>query len=511
VLVAMGEPRPRASSAGPNVRALERLIVALTTEPAPVVAIMPRVLRALGRTFGYRCCRAVLLRDDGLLHVAYQWNTPERRTRPDASVIDDRKKASAPGASMSFALVALGRAIGCIELRNAEPGAQTVNNVTPYDSLGRHLGGYLRLASLEERLADPDPTRGRRAGLFDWQPHSDTAYFSPAFLSLLGWPAEHRVDRGDFLRDAIHPEDLASFRDAVEQHLGQDEALDLPCRLRDAQGRYRTFRLRGIAVRNGSGDCIRLFGSIVRRGRPTSEPIAGTGVADRTVAPAVTGHDLAPDEDAQSMMFCLAHTIEEPLRAVDGIARHLRDLLESRGLRDELDLANRVRATIGRTLADVERLVELSVGGRESLRPVTVDLSAMARTILGAPRPDERPPVVEVAPGLVDAVDPGLIRTVLDLLADAGCRRVGSVWRIRFARIEGIDPSMYSLEFDGDGPAHEADASPLAGAGLALAAATRALARQGGRLWTRWESHSASIAFTLCASAVVVSGYKSAG
>jgi len=487
---------PRDTGAPPPQRALERLVLSLIAEPAQASLVMPRVLRAIGRTFGFRTSRAVLLRDDGLFHLAHQWSAPERRGRANGGVMPERARFHEREGRPTLALVAMGRAIGYIELSNPDPDIRFVKNVTLSDSVLRQLGTYLRLASLEERLPEPDPARGRRAGMFDWQPRSDAAYFSPTFLALLGFAPEHSADRGGFLRESLHPDDLPGFLAAVDDHVAHDAPLDLPCRMRDAHGRYRMFRMRGIAVRNGGGECLRLFGSIVRRGRPTGEQAGGdvpSSHCDQLGGP-------APHEDQQSAMFALAHTVAEPLRSIDGVARHLQERLAQLGHVEENDLAGRIRAAVGRTLADVERLVELSVGGRGSLSPMTVDLSAMARAILSEPGSAQQPPVLDIEPDLRATVDPGLMRTVLALLADYGRRTVGNVWRIRFGRIEGVHPGFFHLDFDGDDDARPAAGHDdlISGTQVALAAATRALARQNGRIWARAEpGRAASLAFTL--------------
>jgi len=116
----------------------------------------------------------------------------------------------------------------------------------------------LRLS--EERFALV--ARGTRDGLWDWCLQTGKIYFSPRWKVMLGYGEAEIANDFAALQDLIHPDDLGvaleAWLDCLE---GKTDAFSVEYRLRDNQGGYRWIQCRGLSVRKGEGEPVRMAGS----------------------------------------------------------------------------------------------------------------------------------------------------------------------------------------------------------------------------------------------------------
>jgi PAS domain S-box-containing protein len=105
--------------------------------------------------------------------------------------------------------------------------------------------------------------RGSSAGLWDWDLHSDTMFYSPRLKSLLGYPEEEFPDKPASLTRIMHPEDRPGVRAALRVHLSDEVPYQAECRLQEKQGRWRWFLITGMAVKDEQGHAYRMAGSLI--------------------------------------------------------------------------------------------------------------------------------------------------------------------------------------------------------------------------------------------------------
>lgn len=106
--------------------------------------------------------------------------------------------------------------------------------------------------------------RASREGIWDWDLEADTMYYSPRMLRFLGYAADEAPhlfkDRGSMMQFS------SALAMAKELEKVLDDESDLfaaePC-VRNRNGNWRYFRIRGTAVRNEDGRLLRLVGSAI--------------------------------------------------------------------------------------------------------------------------------------------------------------------------------------------------------------------------------------------------------
>ncbi len=152
-----------------------------------------------------------------------------------------------------------------LELAAAEAGvAEYVTNLDLLERALRyaitHQHALARLAESEQRHALA--MQGANDGLWDWDVRRDRLYFSPRWKQMLGYTDPELGDaRGEWL-GRVHPDDRAALTQALDAHLtGASHHFEHEHRMQHRDGSYRWMLARGMAVRDGSGNAIRVVGS----------------------------------------------------------------------------------------------------------------------------------------------------------------------------------------------------------------------------------------------------------
>jgi PAS domain S-box-containing protein len=91
------------------------------------------------------------------------------------------------------------------------------------------------------------------------RPDGDCDYLSPQWLAYTGRPAAEHLGSG--WREALHPDDHDRTVAAFEAALAGRGVYDLEYRLRGADGGYRWFHARCVALRDADGRIVRWFGT----------------------------------------------------------------------------------------------------------------------------------------------------------------------------------------------------------------------------------------------------------
>ena len=225
------------------------------------------------------------------------------------------------------------------------------------------------------------------------------------------------------------------------------------------------------------------------------------------------GEEGALLQEIEGFAHAVAYDLRSPLRRIDELSQ---TLLASYGLKLDApgrDSLTRLAASSGAIERLAQSLLELARASGGEMRRNTVDLSALAQTIVRAlrTRDPQRQVDVVIAQGLTAVGDPALLRQALTHL-------IGNAWaftrgrpsaHIEFgeAKVEGRP--VYLVRDDGAG-FDRAYAGPLPGAiqrlrsddgwlgaGLALAMVQRIVQRHGGRIWSEGSPEGATFYFTL--------------
>ena len=101
-------------------------------------------------------------------------------------------------------------------------------------------------------------------GVWDWDLEKDELFYTNRVLGFLGFG---RYDAPNIFKkpdEHVHPNDLSEWkRQMASVFDGDDELFAMEPRIRDAAGRWKWFRVRGVPRRDGEGKVIRLVGSLI--------------------------------------------------------------------------------------------------------------------------------------------------------------------------------------------------------------------------------------------------------
>ncbi len=222
----------------------------------------------------------------------------------------------------------------------------------------------------------------------------------------------------------------------------------------------------------------------------------------------------AASRELETFSYSVSHDLRSPLRAIDGFSQAL-----SEDSADRLDgqgraYLERIRAGVQRMAQLIDDLLQLAGVTRAEMRYETVDLSALARDVVGELRQVEPGRGVEVlvADGLAGEGDPRLLRVAIaNLLGNAWkFTRPREAARIEFGATTQEGTTTYFVRDNGVGfDMTYADklfgafqrlhsGAEFEGTGIGLATVRRVIARHGGRTWAAGGVGSgATFSFTL--------------
>lgn len=117
------------------------------------------------------------------------------------------------------------------------------------------------LRASEERFALA--VRGSRDGIWDWDLETSRVYYAPRWKELLGIGESETIDSPNDWFGRIVSGNLARFHDELTEHIeGRSDRLETEIEMTHADGGSRWILCRAEAIRDSSGQAIRLTGSI---------------------------------------------------------------------------------------------------------------------------------------------------------------------------------------------------------------------------------------------------------
>lgn len=215
--------------------------------------------------------------------------------------------------------------------------------------------------------------------------------------------------------------------------------------------------------------------------------------------------------ELESFAYSVSHDLRAPLRSVDGYSEALFEDFADSLPEDARRYLDKIRTSTQRMGQLIEDLLKLSRLSRTDLRPVELDLSAMANEVIDELR--QRNPGREVEVTVWDDMravgDPRLVRIVLENLLDNAWKFTGKVERpqievgsmqeggrsVFFVRDNGVGFDMaYSDKLFGVFQRlHGQNEFP--GTGIGLATVERVISRHGGRIWVKAAPDKGAIFF----------------
>ncbi|ABA89805.1 sensor histidine kinase, HAMP domain-containing [Syntrophotalea carbinolica DSM 2380] len=215
----------------------------------------------------------------------------------------------------------------------------------------------------------------------------------------------------------------------------------------------------------------------------------------------------ATNRELEAFSYSVSHDLRAPLRSIDGFSKALLDDYGSRLDGDGLQFLHRVRRASQRMSQLIDDLLNLSRITRGEMVRKTVDLSAMATTIVEGLRQTspQRSVAVTVKDGVFAEGDPRLLQVVMENLLDnawkftarcnhaviafgvtpEGCGPDGEPLEkpVFFVRDNGagFDPAYAEKLFGVFQRLHHAGEFP--GTGIGLATVQRIIRRHSGRIW----------------------------
>jgi len=135
----------------------------------------------------------------------------------------------------------------------------------------RELHGHIEIAlykhRIEKKLKDSEEryvlaTRGANDGLWDWDLDAHRIYFSPRWMSMLGYNDEEIKQSPREWFSRLHPQDSTRVKREIAAHIkGQSPHFESEYRILCKDGSYRWMLTRGLALRDGLGKAHRMAGS----------------------------------------------------------------------------------------------------------------------------------------------------------------------------------------------------------------------------------------------------------
>ncbi len=221
----------------------------------------------------------------------------------------------------------------------------------------------------------------------------------------------------------------------------------------------------------------------------------------------------ATNKELEAFSYSVSHDLRAPLRSIDGFSQALledyTDKLDETGK----DYLNRVRNASQRMAILIDDLLDLSRVGRHELRRETLDISAMAESVVRKLKEHDtsRTVMFTIEPGLKAEGDGRLIETVLDNL-------IGNAWKYT-ANQDAAEITLGSMDDNGEtvfyvrdngagfdmryaeklfGTFQRLHGREFEGTGVGLATVFRIVTRHGGRIWGKGEvGKGATFFFTI--------------
>jgi len=206
---------------------------------------------------------------------------------------------------------------------------------------------------------------GSNDGIWDWNIKTNSVFFSQRWKTMLGYEDQEIANNFDELSKRVHPDDLAHFQQAINDHLQQKtHSYNIEYRIQCQDGSYKWILSRGRGLWDQEGP-VRVVGS-------------HTDISDRKQMEVTLRQQAEYLADANRLkdefLGIISHELRTPLNAIVGWV----DLLRTRKL--DSNMANSALETIDRNTKALHQLIEdilevsRTIQGKMRLNVATVNL-----------------------------------------------------------------------------------------------------------------------------------------
>ncbi len=226
------------------------------------------------------------------------------------------------------------------------------------------------------------------AGLWDWEPQIQRVTYNRSWATMLGYKYEELKPDEDSFFEKVHPDDVASVRRRLEDHLTDKCGYyESEHRVRQGRGNWLWVLDHGRVVeRDKHGQAIRVIGltlDVTHRRRAEEELRVRTGeLQKRTAALAATNQELQrKNREMEQFVYSVSHDLKSPLVTIKGFAGVLKEDLGS-GRNDlVMNSVRRIEGAATRMGRLIEDLLMLSRAGRNRGKTEPVDVSRLVREL----------------------------------------------------------------------------------------------------------------------------------
>ena len=220
------------------------------------------------------------------------------------------------------------------------------------------------------------------------------------------------------------------------------------------------------------------------------------------------------NKELEVFIYSVSHDLRQPLRAIASFSQLVRKSLQEGLCEKEKGYLSRVVENAAKMSGLIEDMLKLSGISRQEIKPVEIDMTRMAETIVSGMREThpERCADVAIDSGLIAVADEGLMMEVLENL-------LGNAWKftsgmekacIEFGAAEQDRQTVFFVRDNGAGfdpgyakemfkPFYRLHAeSEFEGTGIGLSIVERIINRHGGRVWAEGDvGKGATVFFTV--------------